>query len=229
LRAEEIVQWLYDRNVKPYNRSWESWAADWCKWMLSFNKRKNPCLDKTGRYSSLRQENKNVWFLAGTFGNITHVTRRSEIPAGRSILFPLLVKEDSFAEDRDLKTERELIERARDATDKALHLEVIINGVRIPCIKKWRVQSKIFELVFPEDNVYDVRPGTTRAVCDGFWIFIKPLPVGEHSIYFKGETTLEEPITKKFLRKTSVYSEIWNRIDRESVFCVEILYKLKVV
>ena len=29
--------------------------------------------------------------------------------------------------------------------------------------------------------------GTTQAVADGYWIFLKPLPIGEYSIHVKGE------------------------------------------
>jgi hypothetical protein len=29
-------------------------------------------------------------------------------------------------------------------------------------------------------------PQTTQAVSDGNWVFLKPLPVGNHTIYFKG-------------------------------------------
>ena len=72
---------------------------------------------------------------------------------------------------------------------------------KIDQLDSYRVQSEVFNLTFPEDNVYDVRPGLTRSVCDGYWLFIKPLQIGKHHIYFKGETSLEEAYTLTKLKK----------------------------
>jgi hypothetical protein len=56
---------LYERNVHPFGISLEKWAARWCKWMLSIPKKKNPSIDETGKYCSMNQNDKNVWFLTG--------------------------------------------------------------------------------------------------------------------------------------------------------------------
>lgn len=196
--------------------------------MFSIEKKKNPCSDRTGKFSSEKQEDSDVWFLAGTFGNVNIVKRKVKIPAGRSILFPVLVKEDSFAEDDDLTRESELIRRCKEATDKVLHMEARIDGESIPSLGSYRVQTKVFDVNLPKNNVYDLPPGQTRSVSDGFWIFLKPLEAGKHTIYFKGETSLNEPFTKKRLRRTKVYSHIWSQVDKEPVFKVEVLYKIRV-
>lgn len=220
---------LHSRNTRPYGRSWENWATAWYRWMFSIEKKKNPCTDKTGKFSSEKQEDNNVWFLAGTFGNISIIKRNVRIPVGRSILFPILVKEDSLAEDNDLTNESELIKRCRDASDKVLRMEARIDGESIPSLESYRVQTKVFDVVFPKNNVYDLPPGPTRSVCDGFWIFLRPLEPGKHTIYFKGETSLNEPFTKGRLRRTKVYSHIWSQVDKEPVFRLEVLYKLHLI
>ncbi|MGA9845034.1 MAG: hypothetical protein WBQ25_22240 [Nitrososphaeraceae archaeon] len=65
-------------------------------------------------------------------------------------------------------------------------------------------------------------------MCDGFWLFIKPLEVGNHTIYFKGETLLTEPYSKSEMRKATVYSPIWKDIDMNQPFKVEVLYELAI-
>jgi hypothetical protein len=35
--------------------------------------------------------------------------------------------------------------------------------------------------------IFNVSSGTTQTVADGYWIFLKPLPIGEYSIHVKGE------------------------------------------
>jgi hypothetical protein len=219
---------LYERNFHPFGKSWEEWAALWCNWLLSISKKKNPAIDETGKYCSMNQNNEEVWFLAGTFGNIVPVKRRCTIPAGKAILFPILEKEDSFQEDRDLKTEEELIKRSRDATNRLIHMEATIDGESVDRLENYRVQSEVFDLTFPEDNVYDIGAGLTRSVCDGYWLFIKPLLAGKHYIYFKGETSLDEAFTLTQLRSNDAYGQIWKHISENSTFKLEVSYELTV-
>ena len=68
--------------------------------------------------------------------------------------------------------------------DQVVHMEATLDAQRI---ESQRVLTPVFDLVFPENNVYDVRAGKTRSVCDGYWIFLKRLSIGQHSIEFTGE------------------------------------------
>ena len=220
---------LYDRREYPFGKSWEDWASRWCRWLFSIPKKENPCLDLTGKYCSMNQYEKNVWFLAGTFGNVLTVTRHCTVPAGKSIFFPILEKEDSFFEDTDLKTENELIERCRDATDRVISMEATFDGIVIDHLENYRAQSSVFDLVFPEDNVYDVRPGKTRSVCDGFWLFLKPLESGKHHVRFRGETSIVEPYIESRMRNNDAYSKIREHIYNNRSFILDVSYELKVV
>jgi hypothetical protein len=219
---------LFDRKEHPFSKSWETWAATWCFWLLSIPKKKNPSLDRTGKYCSLNQNNPNVWFLTGTFGNIRQIKRRCIIPSRRSIFFPILVKEDSFAEDSDLKTEAGLINRCEQATNRLVNIEASIDDQDLEHLVNYRARSEVFDLTFPNDNVYNVRPGLTRSVCDGYWLFIKPLEAGEHSIFFKGETLLNEPYTVNQLKGNAIHSPIWNHMDSRSTFKLEVCYDLTI-
>jgi hypothetical protein len=220
---------LYERSEYPFGKSWEKWAAIWCEWMLSIPKKKNPSIDKTGRYCSRSQNYDEVWFLAGTFGNIVPVKRKCTIPAGRAIFFPILVKEDSLKEDSDLKTELEMCNRSRDATNRLISMEATVDGQEVGQLEKYRVQSEVFDLIFPEDNVYNVQPGSTRAVCDGYWLFIKPLQIGEHNIHFKGETSLDEVHTIAQLRNSEVHSPILQHINENLTFKLEVSYEIRII
>ena len=219
---------LYERNIHPFGKPWESWAAIWCSWMLSIPKDKNPTLDLTGKHCCINQNDENVWFLAGTFGNIIPVKRRCRIPARKAIFFPVLVKEDSLEEDSDLHTELELITRSRDATNRVVRMEATIDGQKVDALKNYRIQSEVFDLTFPENNVYDVTPGLTRSVCDGYWLFIKPLSIGEHYVYFQGETSLQDVYTITQLKRMDSYSPILQHIKENSTFRLEVLYELTI-
>jgi hypothetical protein len=219
---------LFEVNEHPFSKSWQTWAASWCVWVLSIPKKKNPSLDRTGKYCSVNQNNQNVWFLTGTFGNIVPVKRKCIIPSRKAIFFPILVKEDSLAEDSDLKTEADLIKRCEQATNRLINIEASIDDQRMEHLENYRVRSEVFDLTFPKDNVYNVRPGLTRSVCDGYWLFIKPLQAGTHSIFFRGETSLNEPYTINQLKGNAIHSSIWKHIDKKSTFKLEVSYDLTI-
>lgn len=219
---------IFSSQEQPLGRTWNEWAASWCKWMLSIPKKYNPSLDTTGRYCCVNQDIKEVWFLTGTFGNVIPIVRKCSVPVGRAILFPILEKEDSLAEDSDLHTESELVTRCKDATDRIIHMEISIDDQKIEDLESYRFQSAIFDLKFPEDNVYDVKPGLTRSVCDGYWVFVKPLSVGQHIIHFKGENLLEEPFTTNQLKTAEVFSSVRNNIVDKSTFKLDVKYVLTI-
>jgi hypothetical protein len=223
-----VCHLLYDLYEHPFGKSWQEWAASWCRWMLSIPKKKNPSLDRTGKYCSINQYNHNVWFLTGTFGNVSPIRRKCIIPSGKAIFFPLLVKEDSLAEDSDLNTEADLSKRCELATNRLMKIEASIDDQWMEHLENYRVRSKVFDVIFPKENVYDVKPGLTRSVCDGYWLFIKPLQAGIHSIFFRGETSLEEPYTINQLKRNAIHSPIWKNIDKNSTFQLEVSYELTI-
>jgi hypothetical protein len=224
---DNAIDPVFPRNSNPYEISWEDWAGFWCNWMLSLPKDKNPSLDESGKNCAHGQTCAEVWFLGGAFGNANVIKRKCMVPLGKAILFPILEKEDSFVEDPDLKTEEDLATRAKRAMDLVTHLEANINGLNIGDLRKYRVRSNFFDLNFPEDNVYDVVPGITRSVCDGYWIFLRPLPPGEHRIYFRGECLLPEgEVPTDRIMNDRVYATIKKFVQEFHKFKVEVLYEL---
>jgi hypothetical protein len=75
---------------------------------------------------------------------------------------------------------------ARADVDKIAKLNVTIDGKSLPDLKKFRVESPPFDVTHPEDNIWGVKGGPTRAAGDGYWLFMKPLPQGNHQIQFGG-------------------------------------------
>lgn len=84
----------------------------------------------------------------------------------------------------------------------------------------------MFDLTFPENNVYHIRAGRACSVCNGYLLLIKPLRPGAHFLYFKGETFLDETYTKNKWRNNVIHRQIWRGIERRSKFVLEVLYEL---
>ncbi len=221
---------IYTRRSKPFGKSWERWAAIWSNWLLSIPTDKNPAEDETGENSSQNQLDKNVWFLAGTFGNSVPVERKCTVHHSKAILFAIADKEDSFAEDPDLIYEDQLSERARTSMDRLVNLHLSVDGKTIANINEYRVHSEFYDLIFPEKNVYDVEPGVTRSVCDGYWAFLKPMCTGSHKIHFSASIFLprDDTVTRQ-IRNNSIYSPIIHDIDRTSRFNIEVIYNLTII
>jgi len=100
--------------------------------------------------------------------------------------------------------------------------------IAIENLESYRLLSEVFDLNFPEDNVYGVKPGLTRSVCDGYWLFVKLLDIGNHSIKFKGETLLVDDPVKEQLTGDQAYKKIWRHINKKSSFRLDISYELEI-
>ena len=171
----------YMPDENPFGKTWGEWTAEWWKWSLYLPKDQNPITDTTGENASHNQRGP-VWFLAGTFGGLAE--RTCEIPAEKAIFFPISCNETSFAECPNFKTEAELRAFAKADIDQVKTIMATVDGQRLPNSDLRRLESPPFELTLPEGNVLGAPPGKTKSNSDGYWVFLKSLPVGRHEIHF---------------------------------------------
>ena len=177
-----MTNWLaYNTDEKPFGKTWEEWTAEWWKWSLSLPKGQDPITDATGENASNNQPGP-VWFLAGTFGGMAE--RTCEIPEDTAIFFPISCNETSYAECPSFKTEAELAAFAKADIDQVKTIMASVDGQELPDSYLRRLKSPPFEITLPEQNVLGVPPGKTEASSDGYWVFLKPLPIGRHDIHF---------------------------------------------
>jgi hypothetical protein len=206
---------LFGRESLPFGKPWGNWIEIWWTWCMNNPTGNNPVEDATGEFCCENQNDPNVWFLAGTFGG--KAERNCNIPAGRAIFFPVVNDLISYAEYRDLKTEEELTAYAKNDLDTATDYQVVVDDAQLNGLEKYRVKSGLFRIVLP----IEISPGVitanpTMAVSDGYWIFLKHLRVGNHTIFFKGEKRL--------------YDEIhYSDYKGHGMFEVEVKYNITVV
>lgn len=174
---------LYSIDSKPYGKDFVTWTIAWWKWIIAIPQDQNPTNDHSGQFCNMNQSGP-VWFLAGTSGG--PAVRECIIPAGKAILLPVLNDECSFAEQPMQKTEQDLRKCAREFFDCEHGFEFAINQTRIPNIENYRETSPLFNVTFPQNNIYGVPPSMTKAVSDGYWIFIKDLQAGYYEIHSVG-------------------------------------------
>jgi hypothetical protein len=157
----------------------------WWQWFIAIPAKKNPGADETGENAGINQFEDNVWFLAGTLGGKT-VERKCLIPKERAILFPVINYEMNSLEKPELKTESQLIKHVTQDQDDIINLDAVVDGQKIP-VYRVRSEPSFFGITVPRENAVQIPSGgTTHATADGFWVFLKPLPIGQHGIYFSG-------------------------------------------
>jgi hypothetical protein len=172
----------------PYGITYGSWTVRWWKWFLFTPKSINPVLDDTGVYASINQPDKDVWFLAGKLvdDNRGLPSRSCTVPPRRSILFPVINFEANPLEYSELKTEHDILDRVQMEEDTITKRHCSLDGRLIP---PQRVKSDpiMFEIRISKDNAANIEQGgDTFASADGYWVFLKPLPIGNHVISFEG-------------------------------------------
>ena len=96
---------------------------------------------------------------------------------------PILVNEYSTLEGNG-KTPKEIKACNKAIIDKVSHVEIKVDGVDIPPA---RILSPPFKLKVIEDDVFNLPSGgTTLYIAEGYWVLLKPLSIGSHTIHFKG-------------------------------------------
>ena len=178
----------YSADSRPYGLTYGEWTVRWWKWFFSTSKAANPGIDNTGEYAHINQPSKDLWFLAGKVGTEDRIIPRRfcNIPASRSILFPVINCEVNPLECPELKTMKELIAYVRTDENTIVLKECIVNGQNIPVVRV-KSEPEIFKAEIHQGNPFGAgRGGLVDVAADGHWVFLRPLPTGQHSLSFKG-------------------------------------------
>jgi hypothetical protein len=120
----------------------------------------------------------------GTTGG--YAERICTLPSNTAVLCPIINFEISEAEEPSLRSDADLATFAKNDVDKIAKLDVTIDGTTLSNPEAYRIDTPPFSVTLPEDNLWGVKQGSTRAAGDGYWLFLKPLPAGRHTIQFGG-------------------------------------------
>jgi hypothetical protein len=175
-------------------KTYGQWSAAWWQWAANISEPNSPVTDKTGADCAVDQEGP-VWFLAGTTGGPT-VTRSCTIPSDKAILFPIINAECSTVEG-DGPTEAGLRACAKDLMDHVTETSARVDHTAIDLgppgpNARFRFDSPLFTITFAPNNGFGAPAGTGSAVADGYWVLVKPLAVGKHTIDFRGKAVFPD-------------------------------------
>ena len=139
------------------------------------------------------QDNSKLLFLVGSAkDNVTGFPEHEcGIPQGTSILFPIV---NVLCDDLEVNTpffaQTEQGQRicANNLLDNYYNLTLEIDGYEVQNLEQYRIDSPAggFEFTAVPNNPVAIPAGNGTGVSDGFWILLKPLKPGEHTITFSG-------------------------------------------
>jgi hypothetical protein len=177
-----------------FGNPYGEWSARWWQWLLSIPEATNPNLT-TGTVDCALGQSGQVWFLAGTFGGPA-VTRSCTIPAGKDLL--LTPRNTVFGElgpkvgdcspnQCDINVLRQLA--AENVDNPPPSFDVTIDDVPVKHVDQYRTTSPVFDVTFPKGAIFKIPPGVHGPlVSDGFWLLLRPLSTGQHTIFSNGVT-----------------------------------------
>jgi hypothetical protein len=185
---------IFPPDSQPYDLTYGEWTAKWWQWVHSIPTENNPVLDQTGEDCTQAQNQTGpVWFLAGTSAGSAE--RTCTIQAGKAILLPII---NVVGVRTAAETEEELLTGIKELIDTISTLEASVDGVPLQNLSNYRVQSPFFNDTLPNDNLLGVPEGTYLAISDGYWVFLEPLPPGQHEIRLRGAIIDPTGITPSF-------------------------------
>jgi hypothetical protein len=155
--------------------SQEEWSKRWWQWALSFDQESSPVADTTG-INCAKGQSGEVWFLAGTYGT-RRTVRTCHVPQGKILFFPL-INYITFPSEASRESCMSLLSRAARLTEVPSALVLEVNGRRFSGLEAHRQFSKgCFPLT---------RDAATLAAGNGYYVALKPLPPGTHTLNFGG-------------------------------------------
>lgn len=186
--SDDQLSSVYPADSLVLSRTYGEWSASWWQYMLAIPAQTNPTNDTTGQFCRTKPSGA-VSFLAG-INNFTPIQRTCTVSSVKPIFFPIINVECSTLEAppfhcTDEQSCRTCAGGFADTIGKQT-LKAAIDGQQVPALSTFRVQSPKFDFQVPGDNILGVSAGKGFSVSDGYWLMLKPLAAGTHTIHFEG-------------------------------------------
>jgi hypothetical protein len=186
---DESETYIYLVDSEPFGIPYYKWTESWWNWLVGIPSIFNPALDMDGRECQKGMHYKYpVFFLAGSLNGTA--ARNCTVPSDVSIFFPATTSY-CYNTVSVKRTENQL--RACASLQKSnMNTNVSIDGSDLNTfaydITNARVQSNLFGIEVPDDNILEISAQNVSGIAAGDWVFLKPsvFSPGIHKISFAG-------------------------------------------
>jgi hypothetical protein len=178
---------VFPANSSPHGRDYAEWSAEFWRWSMEHPLAGHPATDDPS-YDVTSQQSGKVWFLATPvdFGTATPTprTRNITIRPGTALFVGTLTGEMSSLEGVPLEQDQRDI--ANFQADRIVGLTATLDGQPID-IEDYRFESPQLDFTAPDPWQFSPAPsGAGTAVGDGYYLFLKPMSVGQHVLHYTG-------------------------------------------
>lgn len=177
---------VFPPKAHMYDYSYAEWSARWWKWALELPPVANHPFNDDPGFDVTMGQSGEVWFLAAPFGT---VVRTCTIPADKALFVAIINAEASDLEGLG-NNEADQITNAHYLASHIITaaLNFTVDGNVIDNISSsYLFVSPQFSFVAPTPWYFGATGGNGTAVGDGYYVMVKPLSSGQHTIHFGGE------------------------------------------
>jgi hypothetical protein len=182
---------VYSKDSTPFGVPYKEWIERWWQWNVAIPTSQHPRDNYTAEKCTANQ-NGPVWYIPDILTGKEE--RTCTIPEGKAIMVPLLTGECDTSDpasqsDADLR-------QCSTAGDEYGAISATLDGQKIENLDSYRTATDFFNITAVKGNIFDSPAGTYRAIADGFFVFLKPLSLGNHELQVK--TSVTNPTTPSY-------------------------------
>ena len=186
LYASSANPGVYPINSSPFGKPYDEWIANWWNYNVQIDAEKHPRDNFSPELCNLDQSQEDaVLYLPDNLSG--EEIRSCTLPAEKAILAPQITG-SCWAEPN-------LLECAREGNEFGV-VSATIDGVELQNLEQYRVTSDVFNMTVPENNAFESPSGTFPAIADGYFVFLEPLPAGEHTLVL--EQSVINPVRPEY-------------------------------
>jgi hypothetical protein len=193
---------LFSKDEKPFSVSYDDWVAKFWNWWIGTSTDKaTPKPD-----GCLINKSDSMVMLMET-ADTTSAQQKCVISSTQGIIIPMWIAWCSTGDPgHEHDSDEQLTKCAREGSNLGnIRSDVKVDGVPVAKldVKMSMISGKLdykinslsynnkgFTLTIPPDtHKADIKPGTFRSGAHGWWVFLKPLPPGEHTIFYNVRVT----------------------------------------
>jgi hypothetical protein len=167
---------LYLKDSSPYGTPYADWIKKWWQWNVSVPKAEHP--QTNPKTVCATKESGQVSFLVQNLQGSSHYS--CTIPAKNAIMIPISTASCTSIEAHSTKP-ADLINCATIG-DQHLTFKATLDGIPLNNLENNYAITKIFNMTVPNDNFEFLKGGMYPTGAGGYFIFLKPLPVGKHNL-----------------------------------------------
>jgi hypothetical protein len=193
--SDSLNPGVYPRDSSPIGMAYKDWIANWWKNNASFKAAEHPRDHFSPERCNLDQKQRDpVYYLPDNLAG--DQVRNCSVPSGKAILAPLITGSCwDDGTDPKLKTQAGLLECSKEGQQYGV-VSATLDGRKLQNLGQYRATSNVFNITFAQDNAFQTKPGTFRAIADGFFVFLEPLRPGTHTLVL--EQSVLNPIRPEY-------------------------------